>query len=117
MCFLSVRVFEQCNQVAGSVWGWFVLTRSEQNTSRGCCLLLLLLLSAQQSGAALWHVGCLRDQEWGLLCTGGQPSAAAACCLSTGTGTGAGWDGGMTEHLWMKEVRRATSKFSAAPWG
>ena len=57
------------------------------------------------------------DQEQGLLCMGGQPIAAAACCLSLGTEAGAGWDKGMAEHLWVEEIRRATSKVSAAPQG
>lgn len=117
MCFLSVRMFAWCDQVAGSGWGWFVLTGSEQNTDGGCWLLLLLLLSARQSwgSAGLWHIGCRGDEEQGLLCMGGQPTAAAACCLSSGTGAGAGWDGSTAEHLWVEEVRRATSKVSAAP--
>lgn len=57
------------------------------------------------------------DLEWGLLCRGGQSPVATACCLSSSTGAGAGWDGGMAEHLGVEEVRGATSKVSTVSQG
>lgn len=111
MCFLSVGMFVWRDQVAGSVWGWFVLMGSEQNTDRESRSLLLLSLSAWQSrgGAGLWHIGCLRcDRTRSRDCC-----AAQSSCLSPGTGAGAGWDGGTAEHLWVEEIRRATSNVSA----
>lgn len=120
MCFLSVRMSVQCNQGAGSVWGWFVWTGSEQGTDRGCRSLLLLLLSARQSrgGAGLWHVGCLRWRPGaGAAAHGWAAHSSHCCCLPPGTGAGAGWDRDTAEHCWVEEVRRATSKVSAAPRG
>ena len=73
MCFLSVRTFVQCNQVTGSVWGWFVLMGSEQNMDRGRRSLLLLLLSAWQSRGGAGQVSQVETRSRGCCAWVGSP--------------------------------------------
>lgn len=95
----------QCDPVAGSVWGWFVLTELEYNMDRECWL------SAGQSQGSgdPWHVECLRwGPEAGTAAHRWEPHSVH-CLLPLPGHRSKSWLG---EHFWEEEFRRVTSEIS-----